>query len=159
MSTTPFPIEYTDTEQVTKEINLRQDPSDPTKYFVWQIPTSVDVINNFVRQANEKATVNFGDMRNSPDRFALGRQYATKKASLLILDEMSVNWIISGFPVTVGNISINRLQAIVEASKPVRARLEAELWDIYIKLSNFEVTNNYQSPSPYVDTGGQINFS
>ena len=108
-STTPFPIEYCNTQLVVNEMNLQQYSGDPTKYLIWQVPTSVNIINTFVNQANEMTTINFGDLRQSADRFALARQYATKKASLLLVDEMSINWVISGFPVTVGNISINRL--------------------------------------------------
>jgi len=157
--TVPFPIEYTNTALLIKELNLQQVSADPTKYLVWQIPTSVDILNNFVNQANERATVTFGDQRTNTLFFALIRQYATKRAALIMIGEMTINWVISGLPVTVGNISIARLQAMQGASVEVKARLKLELQEIYIKLSDISVTQNYQSPSPYVDTGGSIYFS
>jgi hypothetical protein len=158
-STIPYPIEYTNTQQLVAELNLQQSSSDPTKYLVWQIPTSVNILNNFVNQANEITTVNFGDLTQSADGFSLARQYASKKAALILIQEMTINWAISGMPVTVGNISINRLQAMQAASEPLRAILTAQLQDIYIKLSNFDFTQNYQPSSPYILTSGQVPFS
>jgi hypothetical protein len=157
-STSNTPIAYTSTEDLVKVLNLQQSTVDPTKYMVWQIPTSTDVLNTFVRYANEQTTSLFGDISQSSS-YGLAKQYATWRAVLNLIDTMTVNWVISGLPVQLGNIGIDRLAAMQAASTVMRERAISEAQRLYVLLTEIDFPNNYQSPSPYVDTGGQSFYS
>lgn len=147
------PIPYCNTQDLVRLFNLQQSSTDPNKYLVWQIPTSVDILNTFVRYANEVTTITWGDLTQSP-MLALARQYATFKAALNMIEVMTVNWVISGLPVSLGDVSINRLQAMQAATVELKERLKEEIATLYVKMSEIDFPNNYQSPSPYVDFGG-----
>ena len=160
MATSPTnsPIPYCTTEDLVKQLNLQQSSVDPTKYIVWQIPTSTDIINTFVKQANEQATALYGDLTTS-NYYGLAKQWAVWRAVLNLIETMTVNWVISGLPVTMGNIGFERLTAMSAASAEMKTRAAEELARLYTMLSQIEPVQNYQSPSPYVDTGGQMFFS
>jgi hypothetical protein len=157
-STTNMPIAYCSTEDVVKILNLQQSTVDPNKYMVWQIPTSTDVLNTFVRYANEQTTIILGDLTQS-NLYGLAKQYATWRAVVNLIDTMTINWVISGLPAQVGNIGIDRLAAMQAASMPMRERATIELLRLYTLLSEIAFPNAYQSPSPYIDMGGQMFFS
>jgi hypothetical protein len=125
---------------------------------VWQIPTSTDIINTFVKQANEQTTSLFGDLTQSYS-YGLAKQYATWRAVLNLIETMTVNWVIAGMPVTVGDISFSRLGVMQAATVELKENAIRELARLYIMLSEFSFPNNYHSPSPFVDTGGQMFFS
>jgi hypothetical protein len=148
------PIAYISVEDVVKQLNLQQSQTDPNKYIIWEIPTSVDIINTFVKQANEQATTEFGNRTNSPS-YGLTKQWATWRAVLNLIETMTINWVISGLPVQVGNIGFDRLAAMQGASAEVKARAQEELARIYILLSEIGAVQNYQPSSPYIATGGQ----
>jgi len=152
------PIAYCDTQDLVKQLNLQQTSFDPSKYLVWQIPTSVDILNTFVKQANEQATQLFGD-HTKDSLFGLTKQWATWRAVLNMIETMTVNWVISGLPATLGDISINRLDAMRSASAEIKGNAQSELVRLYTMLSEIDPIQNYQSPSPFVDTGGQSFFS
>jgi hypothetical protein len=139
-------------------LNLQQSATDPNKYVIYAIPTSVDVINTFVKQANEQTTILFGDLTKT-NSYGLAKQYATWRAVLNMIETMTISWVISGMPVTVGDISIQRLSAMQAATVELKENTLRELARLYIMLSDFSYPNNYQSPSPFVDTGGQMFFS
>jgi hypothetical protein len=151
------PVAYCDTQDLVKQLNLQQSAIDPNKYIIWQIPTSVDVINTFVKQANEQTTAMFGD-RTLTQSYGMTKQYATWRAVLNLIETMTVNWVISGLPITVGDISIQRLGAMQAATIEIKERAKEELIRLYNLLTEFDFPNNYQSPSPYVDMGGQMFF-
>ena len=155
---TNTPIPYCDTQDLVKQLNLQQSSTDPNKYVIYAIPTSVDIINTFVKQANEQTTILFGDRTQSPS-YGLAKQYATWRAVLNLIETMTINWIISGLPVTVGDISIQRLTAMQTATIELKENANRELARLYIMLSEMDFPSNYQSPSPYVDMGGQSFFS
>lgn len=157
MSST-LPVEYTDAQQVIKLLALKQDSTDSNKYIVWAIPISLDVINQFVKYGNEQTTALWGNLTNSPS-LGLARQYATWRAVLNLIETMTLQWTVSGMPVTVGDISIQRLQAMQAASAEFKARAEIEVWRIYVLLSDMAFPQNYQSPSPYIQTGGGMFWS
>ena len=118
----------------------------------------MDVINTFVKQANEQTTILFGDLTKT-NSYGLAKQYATWRAVLNMIETMTISWVISGMPVTVGDISIQRLSAMQAATVELKENTLRELARLYIMLSDFSYPNNYQSPSPFVDTGGQMFFS
>ena len=153
MSLQNTPVPYCSTQDLIKQLNLQQAVTDPNKYIVWQIPTSVDILNTFVAQANVQATALWGDLTNSA-QFGLAQQWSIWRAVLNLIETMTVNWVISGLPVTVGDISISRLAAMQAASESIKVRAETELKRIYVLLSEFSFPQNYQSPSPYIFTGG-----
>lgn len=148
------PIAYISVEDIVKQLNLQQSVTDPNKYIVWEIPTSVDIINTFVKQANEQATIEFGNHTNDP-LYGLTRQWATWRAVLNLIETMTVNWVISGLPVQVGNIGFDRLAAMQGASAEIKARAQEELARLYTQLSEIEAIQSYQPSSPYIATGGQ----
>jgi hypothetical protein len=147
-----------DTQDLIKQLNLQQAYADPTKYLVWQIPTSVDILNTFVTQANVQTTQLFGNLTQS-SLYGLAQQYAIWRAVLNLIETMTVNWVISGLPVTVGDISINRLQAMIPASAEIKENALREIHRLYILLSEFSFPQNYQPSSLYIYTGGQTWFS
>ncbi len=153
MSLQNTPIPYVDTQDLIKQLNLQQSSTDPTKYLVWQIPTSVDILNTFVAQSNVQTTQLFGNLTQSP-QYGLAQQYAIWRAVLNLIETMTVNWVISGLPVTVGDISINRLQAMQGASTEIKERASNELHRLYILLSEFSFPQNYQPSSIYIYNGG-----
>jgi hypothetical protein len=153
-----MPIPYVDTQDLIKQMNLQQSSIDPTKYIIWQIPTSVDIINQFVSQANVQATALYGNLTQTP-KYGLVKQWAINKAFLNLIEEMTVNWVVSGLPVTVGDISINRLQAMAAASVELKERLQSELHKLYIWITEFDFPQNYQPTSPYILTGGSTFWS
>lgn len=148
------PIAYVSVEDLVKQLNLQQSVTDPNKYIIWEIPTSVDIINTFVKQANEQATVEFGNHTND-GLYGLTRQWATWRAILNLIETMTINWVISGLPVTVGNIGFDRLAAMQSASAEIKARAQEELVRLYTQLSEIEGIQSYQPSSPYIATGGQ----
>lgn len=152
------PIAYCDTQDLVKQLNLQQSSFDPNKYIVWQIPVSVDVINTFVKQANEQATTMFGD-HTQDSLFGYTKQWATWRAVLNLIETMTVNWVISGLPVAVGSIGFDRLAAMQAASAEMKERAQEELLRLYTQLGEIDAIQNYQSPSPYVDSGGSMFFS
>jgi hypothetical protein len=141
-----------------KQLGLQQSSFDPNKYLVWAIPTSMDILNTFVKQANEQATNIFGDRTQSTD-YGLTKQWAIWRAVLNLIETMTINWVVSGLPVQVGNIGFDRLAAMQGASAEIKARAQEELLRLYTLLSEIDAVQNYQSPSPYVDTGGSMFFS
>jgi hypothetical protein len=158
MSTNNTPFPYCDTQDLVKQLNLQQSTTDPNKYIIYAIPVSVDVINTFVKQANEQATQLFGNHMNDP-LFGLTKQWATWRAVFNLIETMTINWVISGMPVTVGTISISRLEAMARATAELKENAQRELLRLYTELSEIEGIQNYQSPSPFVDMGGQTFFS
>lgn len=158
MSLSNTPVPYCNTQDLIKQLNLQQASTDPTKYLVWQIPTSVDILNTFVFQSNVQTTQLFGDLTQST-QYGLAQQYAIWRAVLNMLETMTVNWIISGLPVTVGDISIQRLGAMAAATAELKENTLRELHRLYILLSEFSFPNNYQTPSIYIPTGGGIFWS
>ena len=76
-----------------------------------------------------------------------------------MIETMTVNWVISGLPVAMGNIGFDRLAAMQAASVEMKERAQQELLRLYTELSEIVPVQNYISPSPYVDTGGQSFFS
>ena len=157
ISSANAPVAYTTVQDVVKLLNLQQSAIDPNKYLVWQIPTSVDILNTFIKYANQQATQIYGNQTTSSN-LGLVQQWATWKAVQNMIFTMTVNWVISGLPVTVGNIGFDRLAAMAAASSEIKQRAENELFRLYTLLSNIDVVNNYRSPSPYVDTGGQTPY-
>jgi len=157
-SVPPTLVQYCNTQDLVRLLNLQQSITDPNKYLVWQIPTSVDILNTFVRYANEQTTATWGDLTISP-QLPLARQYAVFTAALNMIETMTINWVISGLPVAIGDISINRLQAMQAATVEVKERFKEEIGILYVKLSEISFPNNYQSPSPYVDFGGSPYWS
>jgi hypothetical protein len=155
---TNVPIPYCDAQDLVKQLNLQQSATDPNKYIVYAIPTSVDILNTFVKQANEQTTALWGDLTKS-NNYSLARQYAIWRAVLNMIETMTINWVIAGIPVTVGDISINRLGAMQAATVELKENANRELARLYIMLSEMDFPSNYQSPSPYVDTGGQAWYS
>jgi hypothetical protein len=149
-------VVYTDASYVIRELNLQQSTTDPTQYYVWLIPTSVDTINQFVLQANEYATALWGDLTSNETSFKLARQYATKLASLRLLQEQALNWQISGMQMGLGNLTISRLNALERALKEVKQRLMEDLNKIYTLLSEVEMHNNYQPRNIYEVTHGSM---
>ena len=157
-SVPPAIVQYCNTQDLVRLLNLQQSSTDPNKYLVWQIPTSVDILNTFVRYSNEQTTATWGDLTQS-SLLPLARQYAVFIAALNMIETMTVNWVISGLPVTIGDVSINRLQAMQAATVEVKERFKEEIGILYVKLSEISFPNNYQSPSPYVDFGGSPYWS
>lgn len=155
---TNVPIPYCNTQDVVKQLGLQQSTTDPSKYIIYAIPTSADIINTFVKQANEQTTILFGDLTKST-LYGLAKQYATWRAVLNLIETMTVNWVISGIPVTVGDISIQRLTAMQTATVELKENANRELARLYIMLSEMDFPSNYQSSSPYIDTGGQAWYS
>jgi hypothetical protein len=148
-----MPIPYSNATDVITVLNLQPYYNDPNKYLIWMVPTSINVINRFVTWANVRTTALFGDLTQST-QYGLAQQYATWLAVLNLMEMMSINWAISGWPVQVGDISINRLQGMIPALEAIKEQAQSELQKLYILLSQFSFPNNYQSPSPYIYMGG-----
>jgi hypothetical protein len=151
-------IVYTDVNSVVTELNLVPDPNIPTNYYLWQISTPVGVVANYVSEANQYTTALYGDLSTNVNLFTLAHAYATKWASLRLVTQMAINWQISGMKFQAGNISIDRLNAMVAALQELKQRLETDLIKYYILLSDYTQSgvNSYKSPSPYVESGGSL---
>jgi hypothetical protein len=147
-------VTYTDKNNLITELNLQQDSSNPNNYILWAIPTSSDVISYYVNQANEYTTQVFGDLSSS-DSFPLAKQFATKMASLWLIQNMSTNIALSGVRLGVGAVSVERLPALNDAFTKLEASLKEQIDRLYQMLCQVESFDAYHPSSPYITTRGQ----
>lgn len=148
-------VVYTDLQSVVTELNLQQQQDNPTSYLLYAIPTSQDIINYYVNQANNYTLSLFGDLSSDPTRFSLAKMYATKLASLWIVQNTASNIIFSGIRMGVGAISVDRLPAIESAFEKLQASLRDQLTRLYNLLSSIETVDSYRPSSPYIVSKGQ----
>jgi hypothetical protein len=149
MSTT---VNYTSINNLVTELGLTTDNSG--NYFIWQIPTSQNVLQNYVTEANQYTTALWGDLSSSPQQFNLASMYATKWAALRLIQMLATNWQISGLTITIGEFTLQRLEALRTAAEAVAKRLEADLVKLYTLLATVDAVNAYQPASVYQDTRG-----
>lgn len=147
-------VAYTDVPSVVTELNLQKSTDNPTMYLLYAIPTSEDVISNYVAQANEVTTQMFGDLTGS-DQFNLAKIFATKLASLWLIQVMASNIVFSGARLGVGAVTVERLPAIESAFEKLEASLNEQLRRIYIMLTGVEVVDSYSPSSVYIPSRGQ----
>lgn len=148
-------VNYTDILEIKSELGLQQDTNG--NWLMWQIPIDGEVIQHYAQQANEQTTMKFGDLSSaSPLFFSYGKQYATKWAALRLIQMMSLNWQVSGMRMGLGNLSIDRLPALMAAANMIVARLTEDLQNLYVQLSDVTAINSYTTQSPYIITGGSM---
>ena len=145
-------VSYTDILEIKSELGIQQDSNG--QWIMWQIPIDGEVLQHYTSQANEQTTTMFGDLSGNALLYALAKQYATKWASLRIVQTMTINWQISGMQMGLGNLNINRLPALQAAAQMVTARLTEDLNNIYVKLCDVSVVNSYTTTSPYIQSKG-----
>lgn len=159
MSTTPSSIvSYTDILEIKSELGLQQN--NLGQWIMWQIPIDGEVIEHYVQQANEQTTNKFGNLSGNGTIFPLAKQYATKWATLHLVQTLSFNWQISGMAMGVGNLSINRLPALQAAANmiiDIKTKELAELYNMLVDTSMILI-DSYTSTSPYIQTGGSFFF-
>jgi hypothetical protein len=157
-----FPTIYCGLSDLIQELALVRDDDVPNRYIIWQVPVEQDTLDHFVTQANQWTTTLFGSINqvSSPSTYALAVQYATKWASLRLLQTMATQWQVSGLPLTVGGITIARLPALQAAMTETKERLTQDLNKLYIMLSSIDIIDSgSQLPhSTYLDTHGQSNW-
>ena len=152
MSSAPGIISYCDIYEVKSELGLGQDSLG--NWIVWGLSIDPEIVQHYVVQANEVSTNLFGDLTTSVVLFPLAKQYATKVASLRLIQTMSVNWIVTGLQVQLGDVGFNRLPALQAGAALILERLKTDIDKLYVMLSDVTVINAYQPSSPYVVTGG-----
>jgi hypothetical protein len=145
-------VNYTSVNNLVTELGLTTDNSG--NYFIWQIPTSSTILQNYVTEANQYTTALWGDLSSSPNSFNLASMYATKWAALRLIQMLATNWQISGLTITIGEFTLQRLEALRTAAEAVAKRLEADLVKLYTLLATVDAVNAYQPASVYQDTRG-----
>jgi hypothetical protein len=145
---------YTTNTQIANELGLTTDNNG--NYYLWQVPTAPSVVDNFVTQANQFTTALFGDLSTDLTLFPLAQMFASKWAALRLVEQLAINWQVSGLRSNLGNIGIDRLPALTAAATAVTTRLKEDLNRLYMTLVNVNegIINSWQPGSPYIVTGG-----
>ncbi len=146
------PTPYISSTDVSNELGLTTDTNG--NYLIWLIPTPPAVVDNFVSQANNWTTAMWGNLTTNQQLFPIAKMYAQKWAALRIVQQMAINWQVSGLRSQLGNIGIDRMNAMEKAMASAVTRLSEDLNQLYNMLADIQTTDAYKPNNVYEVTGG-----